>query len=307
MHVALNDIGWTLEGFPKIDQLPSGNYFEIDLDWFGSFTNSPAVSELQDFFEALIDSNSDFGLYFLNLCSLHKRRMKYQRILGRQSLPALEQIAPRALLEFGLADAGLLADWLIWRKWIFDIDNRAGQETGYLFEPILASCLGGTPISPSKSPVKRIDEGGNPTERGRQIDCFVASERIAYEFKLRVTIAASGQGRFAEELSFPKECKAAGIKPVILVLDSTPSERLTALSDAFTSNGGEAYIGEEAWSYLEKHSGDIISILVEKYVKKPLLRIVESAGCSLSDFSLCWSNEAVIISNGRQSYRIKRE
>ena len=307
IHLAMKDIGWTLQGFPELDIFPSLNYFDIELEWFTSITNPPESQELQDFFETLIDSNPDFGLYFLNLCSLHKRRVKYQNILSNQPRPTMEQIGPRGLLEFGLTNNNLLADWMIWRKWIFDIDNRAGQETGYLFEPILASCLGGEPMSSSKSPVKRINAAGNPTSGGRQVDCFVASDNIAYEFKLRVTIAASGQGRFAEELSFPKECRAAGIKPILLVLDSTPSNRLTELGTAFTDNGGEVHIGDNAWNYLNEHSGEIISTFIEKYIKVPLIQIAESENHSLSEINLSWTDEAITISNEEESYNIERE
>jgi len=125
--------------------------------------------------------------------------------------------------------------------------------------------------------------------------------------KLRVTIAASGQGRFAEELSFPRECHVAGIKPIILVLDSTPSNRLTELGIAFTDNGGEVYIGEDAWNYLNKHSGEIISIFIEKYIKIPLLQIAESENHSLSEINLSWTDEAITISNKEESYNIERE
>ena len=73
-----------------------------------------------------------------------------------------------------------------------------------MFEPILASCLGGEAVGSTNSPVKRLDEEGKPKATGRQIDCYIGAENLAYEFKIRVTIAASGQGRFGEELSFPK-------------------------------------------------------------------------------------------------------
>ena len=47
-----------------------------------------------------------------------------------------------------------------------------------------------------------------------------------------VLIAASGHGRFAEELSYPVECKAAGLTPVFIVLDPTPSTRLAETGKA---------------------------------------------------------------------------
>ena len=63
------------------------------------------------------------------------------------------------------------------------------------------------PVSHCYSPVKRIDDNGNPTNEGRQIDCYIEESREVYELKLRVTIAASGQGRFSEEMSFPYEAR----------------------------------------------------------------------------------------------------
>ncbi|MEP0365717.1 MAG: hypothetical protein ABJN36_09545 [Cyclobacteriaceae bacterium] len=309
IHIAIQDIGWKSSDFNIPDlsnSIPSNNYFEIPLDWY-STNNVLSKVELLEVLQSLVEFDSDFGLYFKNLCELHKRRIKYQNILSNQPKPTMEQIAPRGLLEYGLNNTELLSNWMIWRKWIFDIDNRSGQETGYLFEPILASSLGGTPISSSKSPVKRIDLEGSETKGGRQIDCYVASENIAYEFKLRVTIAASGQGRFAEELSFPRECKAANIKPVLLVLDSTPSDRLTDLSNAFIKEGGETFIGEEAWNHMEEKAGEVISVFIEKYIKLPLLTIADGENDDISPINLTWTSKSITISDGKSTYEINRK
>lgn len=308
-HLCISDIGWSPSDFslPKLNsKLPADNYFKIPLDWFETQT-PPSSESLMVSLQKLIDRDSDFGLYFKNLCELHKRRIKYQNILSEQGKPTMEQIGPRGLLEYGFNGTELLANWMIWRKWIYDIDNRSGQETGYLFEPILASCLGGTPISSSKSPVKRIGEDGKAKSGGRQIDCYDASENIAYEFKLRVTIAASGQGRFSEEVSFPYECQAAGIKPILLVLDSTPSHRLKDLSDAFSDAGGLFYIGDDAWEHMEKKAGQVISVFLEKYIKTPLLNIANSEKEVLPNINLSWTNESIIVSDGKEEYKIIRE
>jgi hypothetical protein len=308
LHISLLDLEWDYNEFklPALTNDKPAEYYEIPLDWFQSQT-APPISEQIELFETIINHDADFGLYFHNLCSLHKRRIKYQRILSTQPRPTMEQIGPRSLLEYGLNDKKLLANWMIWRKWIFDIDNRSGQETGYLFEPILASCLGGVPMSSSKSPVSRIDDKGQPTKGSRQVDCYVADENIAYEFKLRVTIAASGQGRFAEELSFPAECKAAGIKPIILVLDSTPSDRLKDLEKAFLDADGESFIGEDAWAHMEKKSGKVISTFLEKYIKAPLLNIANQEEEELSNIYLTWDNEQITVSDGEVTYEVKRK
>ena len=185
-------------------------------------------------------------------------------ILQAQPLPTSLQVAPRSLLEFGILATPALASWLTWRKWFYDIDNRAAQETGYLFEPILANALGGTPYGSRTSPVRRR----NDERKGRQVDCVVGTD--AYEFKLRVTIAASGQGRFGEELDFAKDCVASGLRPILLVLDPTPSHRLDDLSAAFRAVGGEAHIGSVAWEHIEARSGPTMATFVEKYVRVPI-------------------------------------
>jgi hypothetical protein len=141
-------------------------------------------------FERLTASVADGDTYFHCLATLHKARLKYQRILETQPLPTIEQVGPRGLLQYGMVTSKALAALLLWRKWIYDIDNRAAQETGYVFEPIVAAAIGGVPVSAAKSPVRRRGD----ERKGRQVDC-VHSDNRAYEIKIRVTIAASGQGR----------------------------------------------------------------------------------------------------------------
>jgi hypothetical protein len=221
----------------------------------------------------------DFETYFECLCELHKRRRKYAVILSAQPLPTSVQVAPRALLEFGGLPAEALASWMTWRKWFFDIDNRAGQETGYLFEPILASSLGGTPCSAARSPIRRSKDGS----KGRQVDCIVGQD--AYEFKLRVTIAASGQGRFGEELDFALDCRASGYRPILLVLDPTPNQRLADLKAAFEAAQGVAYIGDQAWEHLEREAGKTMATFVERYVRRPIADVALHAPTLLNLFA----------------------
>ncbi len=178
-------------------------------------------------FERLVSSQPDADMYFACLATMHKARLKYERILSTQPLPTLEQVGPRGLLQFGKVNTGALAGFLFWRKWFYDLDNRAAQETGYLFEPIIAHAIGGTPAPARKSPVKRRTD----QSKGRQVDC-IRDDR-AYEFKIRVTIAASGQGRWQEELDFPADCRTSGFTPVLICLDSTPNPKLDALMAAF--------------------------------------------------------------------------
>jgi len=145
-------------------------------------------------FERLLGLNADGDMFFACLATLHKARLKYEVILKSQPIPTLEQVGPRGLLQYGKMSPKALAGFMFWRKWFFDIDNRAGQETGYLFEPVIANAIGGTPVSAARSPVRRHRDN----KKGRQVDCLLGTK--AYELKIRVTIAASGQGRWGEEI-----------------------------------------------------------------------------------------------------------
>jgi hypothetical protein len=88
---------------------------------------------------------------------------------------------------------------------------------------------------------------------------------------LRVTIAASGQGRFQEELEFASDAAGAGFSPVLLVLDPTPSARLEDLTAKFAEHGGMAIIGEAAWTHLEEEAGKTMSVFIERYLREPIL------------------------------------
>lgn len=214
--------------------------------------------------ERLVELCRDADTFFVCLANLHKRRLKYERILQTQPIPTIEQVGPRGLLQFGTINTRALAALLFWRKWFFDIDNRAGQETGYLFEPIIAHAIGGAPVGAKGSPVRRA---ADPT-KGRQVDCI--REHRAYEFKIRVTIASSGQGRWQEELDFPVDARSSDYTPVLVVIDATPNVKLATLEAAFIAQGGEVYKGAAAWEHLESLAGATMALFLERYVRAPI-------------------------------------
>ena len=287
---------------------PSADYYRIPLAWFQiPQAGCPSASALVESLASCVANEADFRLYFENLATLHKRRLKYQRILSCQPKPTMNQIGPRSLLEFGGVNDALLASWLVWRKWIFDVDNRSAQETGYLFEPVLASCLGGEAIGSKNSPVKRLNELGEPTDAGRQIDCYDGENQFAYEFKLRVTIAASGQGRFGEELSFPREARAAGLIPVLIVLDPTPSPRLVELIGAFTACGGKHYVGTAAWAHMDSKAGKTMAVFLERYIRPPLTEMAKHEDAEPEDIQLSWTRNEIHVQGTKASIRIPRK
>ena len=261
---------------------------------------SIAGFDAKEMFERLVTLDPDADMYFACLAALHKARLKYERILATQPIPTLEQVGPRGLLQYGQLNAGALAGFLFWRKWFFDIDNRAGQETGYLFEPIIANAIGGTPAPARKSPVKRHGD----RSKGRQVDCLLDDR--AYEFKIRVTIAASGQGRWQEELDFPLDCRESGFTPVLVCMDSTPNPKLDALTKAFEKQEGEVYVGDHAWSHLDSVAGNTMSRFLEKYVRAPISELLMHATDTLPDFSATHGDTFIHFTVGRESLRVDR-
>jgi hypothetical protein len=251
-------------------------------------------------FERLVAANSDADTYFACLAALHKARLKYERILCDQPIPTLEQVGPRGLLQYGKITGKALAALLFWRKWFFDIDNRAGQETGYLFEPIIANAIGGTPAPARKSPIKRHRDAS----KGRQVDCFL--DQRAYEFKIRVTIAASGQGRCQEELDFPMDCRQSGFAPVLVCMDSTPNAKLKALIQAFRRQDGEVYVGEDAWRHLDEVAGATMARFLDIYVKSPIQDLLNQNCDELPEFVARFGGSFIDISVDGEVLHIER-
>jgi len=251
--------------------VPHHDYYSVPDDWF---IESIQLDEFEHIELMRLGAKQipDFVTYLRCLSELHKRRQKYAKILSAQPMPTMVQVSPRALVEYGRLDTEALASWLTWRKFFYDLDNRSAQETGYLFEPVLAAAIGGEPKGARAKVVKRTDDHS----KGRQVDCWKIrpdGKPLAYEFKLRVTIAASGQGRFGEELQFAEDCANSGAIPVLVVLDPTPNPRLRDLQAEFEAKGGHAYIGDAAWTHLEEEAGGIMATFIERYVRTPISEI----------------------------------
>jgi hypothetical protein len=255
---------------------------------------------LYDWYETLLEAVEDGETYFACLAELHKRRLKFRRILSTQPLPTKDQVGPRGLLEYGVIPTRELVALLSWRKWLYDIDNRVAQETGYLFEPIITGAIGGAPAPARTSPIKRRSD----PSKGRQADCI--RQRDAYEFKMRVTIAASGQGRWQEELDFPEDCRESGFTPHLIVFDPTPAPKLEQLAKAFTDAGGEAHIGEGAWRHLEAAAGVTMATFLERYLRAPLEEMLAQPWGAVPDLLLHMEAEKVVLALGETLYEMRR-
>ena len=280
---------------------------EVDRDLPPFFGDAPVRSlELPGvaylpLLERLFDRNCDEDSYFECLAKLHKSRLKYERILAVQPFPSVEQVGHRALLEFGKTKPSTLGAFLFWRKWVFDLDNRAAQETGYLFETIIAKAIGGAPANAGTSPVRRRNQSG----KGRQVDCI--RENRAYELKLRVSGAASYQGRWSEELAFPGDCRASGFVPVLVVLDSTPNAQLDELCGAFEVEDGESFVGDPAWEHLNEMAGETMAKFLDIYVHAPIQAVVDHSEQPLPPLTLQVEGKEVAVQVGDDWFAIPRD
>lgn len=264
----------------------------------------------------LLQKDQQNAVYLELLIRLFARRIKYRRILNTQAFPTSDQVGPRMLLEHGLLDAGALRSLVVWRKWMMDIDNRAGQETGYLYDAIVARALGGTSYGAHKSPILRKPEkpGGRSPGR-RQVDCIVedGENYFAYEVKIRITDAASRQGRLKEELSFPADCAFSKHVPRLLVFDPTPCETLQLVVTAFEEHGGQVFLGGDAYTHVGATAGPAQAEFLRRYVAEPLERYEDAlpefgAGRALADLHLAATPNTITISlDGFDPYVLPRD
>lgn len=294
--VAITARDLDLPSLVGLDSMDAREFYEIaprDVSLDG------VISELDAYDTLLQVGPPDTDTYFLSLAALHRARLKFANIFSLQAIPLLEQVGPRGLLQYGDLSAEALGSLLILRKWMYDIDNRAAQETGYLFEPVMAGAMGGSPIPASSSPVRR---GG--TGRGRQVDCLRGKD--AYEIKIRVTIAASGQGRWAEELSFPADCEASGYIPNLVVLDGTENPKLSELAEAFVGHGGRAFVGADAWAHLEAEAGSTMSVFIEKYIRDPFDELLQRTPAEMPELRLRLRSDTIHLQIGSETLHVDR-
>ena len=96
--------------------------------------------------------------------------------------------------------------------------------------------------------------------------------------------------------------------PVLLILDSTPSEKQDLLVKSFREHGGEAYVGDYAWQHIREQAGATISTFLDKYVKTPLEEVDNAySASSLLPITLSKSGENLNISIGNFSFEIDRD
>jgi len=256
------------------------------------------------------------AVYLELLVRLFARRLKYRLILSKQAFATSDQVGPRTLLEHGLLDHGALSSLVVWRKWMMDIDNRSGQETGYLYDAIVARALGGSSYGSRNSPISRKPRrrGGKSPGR-RQVDCVVEDGHAfyAYEVKIRLTDAASRQGRLHEELTFPADCSYSDHVPRLMVFDPTQCDTLDQVTQAFIDAGGQVYLGPEAYDHIRVTAGPAQAEFLRRYVAEPLKHYEDTipdfgVGRALADLRLSASPDAIQFEvEGYEPYVIERD
>ena len=136
------------------------------------------------------------------------------------------------------------------------------------------------------------------------MDCL--REDQAYEIKIRVTIAASGQGRWKEELAFPADCEASGYIPVLVVFDGINNSKLSELSGAFLRHGGQVHVGDDAWAHLESEAGPTMGIFVDKYIRDPLDDLLAQTPTDLPSVTLLIQPDIINIRIDAEELQVDR-
>ncbi|MCW3783890.1 hypothetical protein [Defluviimonas salinarum] len=234
------------------------------------------------------DRIPDFDRAFSALCEITKRRQKLRSIMSSQPMPVISDIAMRSPLEYLAMDDEAMASWMIWRKWLYDIDNRIGQETGYLVASVMALALGGRVCEARTSPIRR--SGGDFARR--RVDCI--KDNRAYDLKARLTDAPSRRARMGDEMAFARDCSFSGFVPVLLVLEDPGPGRSEELVEAYANYGGSVLYGEEAWSHVHEHAGPMMSAFVDLFLRRPV-RAISNAGDRPLDLTLRASEEGINI------------
>lgn len=123
-----------------------------------------------------------------------------------------------------------------------------------------------------------------------------------------MTIAASGQGRWREELEFPGDCRSSGFTPVLIVLDPTRNVKLDELEAAFKAQTGDVFIGLQAWSHLAGLAGDTMARFLERYIHEPLQALLDATttGPELPELVLRMDSRDVHISVEGESFALTR-
>ena len=123
--------------------------------------------------------------------------------------------------------------------------------------------------------------------------------------QIRVTIAASGQGRWNRELAFPKDCASSNYVPVLVVLDDTKNPKLEELVRVFETAGGKAHLGQAAM--LEDEAGPVMSQFLTRYVRWSLDALIRHASTRLPDLSARDTGTSLVLEVGGEPLVLEQD
>lgn len=140
VRITQNDIAYLVRRTAvDLDILGQLSTIDGDTPAFFETIESPddrSAHSAREQFVELATKLPDADTYVACLGAMLKGRSKYRRILETQPFADMDQVGPRGLLQYGEVGRSELAALLVWRKWIYDIDNRTAQDTGYFIEPL---------------------------------------------------------------------------------------------------------------------------------------------------------------------------
>lgn len=91
-----------------------------------------------------------------------------------------------------------------------------------------------------------------------------------------------------------------------MVLDPTPSHRLTELIAKFESNGGKCYVGLDAWAHMDSKAGATMAVFLERYIRPPLTVMATHEDTGPESIQLSWSRDEIRIQGSHERITIPR-
>ena len=94
---------------------------------------------------------------------------------------------------------------------------------------------------------------------------------------------------------------------MLIVLDPTPSPRLTQLIAAFNACQGKHYVGADAWAHMDSKAGTTMAVFLERYIRPPLTEMAKYEEAKPEAIQLSWTKDEIHVQGTKANIRVQRK
>ena len=91
-----------------------------------------------------------------------------------------------------------------------------------------------------------------------------------------------------------------------MIDDPTKNPKLDELRKAFLAQGGEVYIGTEAWKHLEGTAGPTMGRFLKKYVHAPIAALLDELPDQMPEIILAMTDDLLTVSVDGDEFSMTR-